>query len=203
MAEVETQFNDEGTGLFARQLSLQAEAGLVRAQLDLDRVFGDVGEPVVVGSAALGLMAWRDLDITVICPSLNKAQVIAIAGKLAAHPDMLEVTFRDDSGRWNQAPDAYPDGLYIGLRYHPEAMAEWRLDVWFVDDPERQSDLLHLRSMPGRLTDDKRLAILQIKTIWSARPEYRSSVRSWDIYKAVLDHGVRDPDEFERWLSSK
>jgi hypothetical protein len=89
------------------------------------------------------------------------------------------------------------------LRYHPAALAEWRLDVWFVDDPARQPDLEHLRSLPRRLTDDARLAILRIKTLWSARPQYGTSVRSWDIYTAVLDQGVRDTDDFGRWLASK
>jgi hypothetical protein len=54
--------------------------------------------------------------------------------------------------------------------------------------------------MPEHLTDDTRLAILRIKTLWSIRPEYGKSVSSWDIYTAVLDHDVRDTDEFERWL---
>jgi hypothetical protein len=37
---------------------------------------------------------------------------------------------------------------------------------------------------------------LRIKTLWSARPQYGVSMRSWDIYTAVLDHNVRDTDEF-------
>lgn len=33
------------------------------------------GTPVKVGSAALDLMAWRDLDITVVCSKLNIATI--------------------------------------------------------------------------------------------------------------------------------
>ncbi len=80
-------------------------------------------------------------------------------------------------------------------------LPEWKLDLWFVDDPARQPDLAHLRTLPARLTDDARLAILRIKTLWSARPQYGVSVRSWDIYTAVLDHNIRDTDEFARWLT--
>jgi hypothetical protein len=178
---------------------LQTEAAQVRALLDLDRVLAAAGEPVVVGSAALGLMAWRDLDITVVCPSIDKSAVLAVAAELAAHQDVKALQYRDDTGRWNQEPDQYPDGLYLGLRYHPAAQPEWRLDVWFVDDPSRQPDLAHLRTLPERLTDDARVAILRIKTLWSARPQYGSSVRSWDIYTAVLDHGVPTTSEFDRW----
>jgi hypothetical protein len=89
------------------------------------------------------------------------------------------------------------------LRYHPVVMRAWKLDLWFVDDPARQPDLAHLRTLPGRLTDDARLAILRIKTLWSTRPEYGKSVRSWDIYTAVLDHQVHDAEEFATWLGDR
>lgn len=191
----------EATGLLARQQALQAEAEQVRVRLGLDRVLGAVGDPVLVGSAALGLMAWRDIDTTVVCPSLDDRLVLAAAAELGGHPDVKALRYRDDSGRFNEDPQQYPDGLYLGLSYHPAGQAEWKLDVWFVDDPGRQPDLEHLRTLPGRLTDEARVAILRIKSIWSARPEYGKSVRSWDIYTAVLDHQVRDPAEFDRWLA--
>ena len=194
---------DQPAELLARQRALQAEAEQVRAQLDLDRLLGSVGEPVVVGSAALGLMTWRDLDLTVVCPSLDKRQVLGAATELAGHQDVKALQYRNDTGRWNQEPETYPDGLYLGLCYHPPELPEWKLDLWFVDVPARQPDLGHLRTLPGRLTDVARLAILQIKTLWSARPQYGTSVRSWDIYTAVLDHGVRSTDEFNRWLAGK
>jgi hypothetical protein len=139
---------DETAELLARQQALQAEAEQVRGQLDLDRVLGTVGKPVLVGSAALGLMAWRDIDTTVVCQSLEKGPVLAAAMELAAHRDVKTAQYRDDSGRWNLDPDEYPDGLYIGLRYHPADLAEWKLDVWFVDDPAQQPDLAHLRPAP-------------------------------------------------------
>jgi hypothetical protein len=189
--------------LLARQRALQAEAEQVRAQLDLDRVLGAVGDPVLVGSSALGLMAWRDIDITVVCRSLDKRAVLAAGAELAAHQDVHSLNYRDDSGRFNENPRAYPDGLYLGPRYHPAGGQEWKLDIWFVDDPARQSDLIHLRTLPERLTDDARVAILGIKTLWSARPEYGRSVRSFDIYTAVLDHHVRDADEFDSWLRQR
>lgn len=194
---------DEGAELLARQRALQEEAGQVRTRLDLDRVLGAAGTPVVVGSAALGLMVRRDIDITVVCQALDKRAVLTAARELAAHQDVKTMQFRDDSGRFNQEPEKYPDGLYIGLRFHPAETAEWNLDLWFVDDPDRQPDLAHLRAMPEHLTDGTRLAILRIKTLWSTRPEYGKSVSSWDIYTAVLDHHVRDPGGFDKWLKQR
>ena len=150
---------DQPTELLDRQRALQAEAGQVRARLDLGRVLGSVGDPVVVGSAAMGLMTWRDLDITIVCPSLDRRQVLGIATGLAGNQDVKAMQYRNDTGRWNQEPEKYPDGLYLGLCYHPSELPEWKLDLWFVDDPVRQPDLGHLRTLPERLTDDARLAI--------------------------------------------
>jgi hypothetical protein len=202
MTDVTKHCGDQRTELLARQRALQAEAEQVRLQLDLDRVLGAVGGPVVAGSAALGLMTWRDLDITVVCRSPGKGPVLAVAAELAAHRDVKAMQYRDDTGRWNHAPERYPDGLCLGLRYHPVALPGWRLDVWFVDDPARQPDLGHLRSLPGRLTGEARLAILCIKALWSTRPQDGTSVRGWDICRAVLDHGVRDTDDFDGWLTN-
>jgi hypothetical protein len=194
---------DDDAGLLARQDALQAEAQQVRGQLDLDRVLGALGTPVLVGSTALGLMVWRDLDLTVVCPALDQDAVLAAGAGLAAHPDVRTMQYRDDSGRWNAEPEQYPDGLYLGLRYHPAGAAEWKVDLWFVDDPARQPDLAHLRAVPGRLTGETRLAILRIKALWSTRPQYGASVRSWDIYTAVLDDGVRDAAGFDQWLARR
>ncbi len=63
-------------------------------------------------------------------------------------------------------------------------------------------DLAHLRTMPARLTTETRVAILRIKQAWDVRPEYGKSVRGVDVYDAVLDHGVRSLEEFEKYWAS-
>jgi hypothetical protein len=135
----------------SRQVSLQAEAQAVVAALDLESLLRSAGEPVLVGSAALGLMTWRDLDMTVICDSLDKARVLQLASHLATHSDVRTVQFRNDTGRWNIEP-SYPDGLYLGVAYRAVDGEEWKIDLWFVDEPDRQPDLSHLRTVADRLT---------------------------------------------------
>lgn len=184
----------DDTQLLARQSALQREADEVAADLDLGRLLTEAGEPVRVGSSALGLMTWRDLDLTVVCPSLSVEQVAGLAARLAAHPRVREVVFRNDTGSWNVDP-AYPDGLYVGLRYATAAAEVWKVDVWFVDEPDRQPDLEHVQTLRPRLTDATRAAILAIKDVWATREGYRSL----DVYTAVLDAGVQTADEFDVW----
>ncbi|WP_214412047.1 hypothetical protein [Sphaerisporangium fuscum] len=187
--------------LVQRQEVLQAEAGTVSLDLRLDERLSALGSPVWVGSAALGLMVRRDLDITVACPALGISVTEAVAqfgARLAVHPRVRQVRFRDDTGHWNTDP-AYPDGLYLGVEYRSAQGDEWTLDIWFVDEPERQPDLADLRTIPPRLTPETRMAILQIKDAWADRDEYGKTVRSVDIYQSVLDDGVRTPEQFSRW----
>jgi hypothetical protein len=185
----------------SRRLVRQAQQ--VWRRLELDRVLGAVGTPSLTGSAALDLMVWRDIDVTVTCPKLSDRPILDAAHELALHPNVPAMRYRDDRGHWNLDPHTYPDGLFIGLRYQEPRQAEWRADIWFVDQPERQPDLAHLRELPPKLTDDKRLAILRIKRHWSARPEYGRSVRSWDINTAVLQAGIRDLAGFNAWLANR
>ena len=178
---------------------LVAAAAAVRADLALDDVLGVLGEPHLVGSAALRLMVWPDLDITVVCEALDVAALYRAAVDLVGHRHVRQLTFRNDSGPWNSHPEKYPDGVYWGIDYR-DGRRNWNVDVSFVADADRQPDLRHVRELARRLTPETRSAILDIKRAWMERPEYGRAVRSFDIYTAVLDRGIRTPEEFERSL---
>ncbi|WP_370948768.1 hypothetical protein AB5J62_14755 [Amycolatopsis sp. cg5] len=187
--------------LLVWQDELQAEADEITAALGLDKSLAALGDPVRVGSSALRLMVRRDIDLTVVCPALDEATheaVWRIGADLVASPRVRQVTMRDDTGHWNTDP-AYPDGLYLKVEYRTLAGQTWNLDIWFVDDPARQPDLAHLKAFPERLTDEIRLAILRIKHAWAGNPGYGSLVTSYDVYRSVLDDGVRTPEQFEAW----
>ena len=192
------------TELLDRQRALQVEAEQVARDIKLMELAKPLGDPILVGSAALGLMVWRDLDVTVVCPRLDIDAVVQVGSRLALHPRMREVVFRNDTGAWNTNTNpTYPDGLYLGLSYRSAGGDDWKSDIWFVDEPDRQPDLEHIKTLPSRLTGETRLAILRVKSAWASRPEYPSVVRSFDIYTAVLDGGVRSPDDFAAWLAQR
>jgi hypothetical protein len=184
--------------LLQRQDKLQSEANAVCGDLRLDELLSSVGQPVRVGSSALGLMVLRDVDITVTCRALDSATLEAVAGigaRLAPHQRVRQVRFRDDTGHWNTDPN-YPDGLYLGVDYRSPQGHDWNLDIWFVDEPGRQPDLAHLTTLAPRLTPDARIAILRIK---QACVDRGSKVRGFDVYRSVLDDEVRTPEQFDQW----
>jgi len=190
----------DGERLRARQDHLQREADAVAEDLGLAGLLAPHGRVERVGSAALGLMVAADLDLTVVCLRLDdsvKRAVTAAGATLGLHERVRQVTFRDDTGAWNTDP-RYPDGLYLNVEYRSAAGREWTLDIWFVDEPDRQPDLAHVRDLPPRLTDAHRTTILGIKQALSERPA-ASRVPSYEVYRAVLDHGVTDVAAFDAW----
>lgn len=188
--------------LLLQQKALQDEASEVADELRLHELLSQAGEPVRVGSSALGLMVWRDLDITVKCSRLNQQLIAQIASELMLRAGVQELKFINDTGVYNTDP-AYPDGLYIGLKYKSQQGKEWKMDIWFVDEPERQPDLKHIITMPDLLTQERREAILRIKNNWASRAEYGKTVRSFDIYTAVLEENVSTPEQFQAWLDQR
>ncbi|MDU1443015.1 hypothetical protein AAGC94_17820 [Clostridium sporogenes] len=188
--------------LLKQQQELQIESKEILTELKLNDLLSPVGEPVQVGSSALGLMVWRDIDITVVCSELNINAIAQIASKLITYKGMREVKFINDSGIFNNSSD-YPDGLYLGLKYKSLKGMDWKLDIWFVDQPEKQPDLMHIKIIPEQLTPELRESILTIKSIWVMKDEYGKTVRSYDIYTAVLYDNVRTPYQFQEWLRSK
>ena len=180
--------------LLAQQAALQAETQALLTDLTLLELLGQVGQPSVVGSVALGLMAWRDLDVTMLCPGLDPDAIYMAMRPLIADPRLLRCECRIELGERN--PDtSLLDGVYWGLRCRavdPAADA-WKCDIWFLHEDTRQGDLGHLETLPPKLTPETRLAIIRLKSLWSQLPVYRRQVFSVDIYDAVLEHGVRTP----------
>lgn len=188
--------------LLTAQRLLQHEAAAVVADLRLDRTLSVLGNPVRTGSSALGLMVRRDIDITTGVPNLDDAAkdaIAALGARLSRHDRVRRVVFRDDTGGWNAEPDEFPDGMYLLVEYRDAAGATWSLDLWFVDRPERQPDIAHLTTLLPRITDEARVAILRIKQSLDAGPDYGASIHGIDVYRAVLDHGVTTPEEFEAY----
>ncbi|RKT87265.1 hypothetical protein SAMN05421805_102322 [Saccharopolyspora antimicrobica] len=185
--------------ILEREARTRSEADALVAELGLEAELSAIGSPTRVGSSALRVMVRRDVDITVTCAELDRAThraVTRLGAELALHEQVREVRLRDDTGRWNTDP-MYPDGLYLNISCRDTADHEWTLDIWFVDEPERQPDLTHLRTLAPRLDDAARAAVLAIKHELATRPE--DPIASYEVYRAVLDHGVVTPEEFAAW----
>jgi hypothetical protein len=113
----------------------------------------------------------------------------------------LSVRLAAKKSRFTNNVGGEPNGLYWGIKLGDERKGEWKLDVWFLDSASYEQHADYAAEMRERLTLEKRSIILTIKEAYWQRPEYRNSVTSDQIYRAVLENGVRDIYAFENFLS--
>jgi hypothetical protein len=183
-----------------RQERLQAEADELRRRWRLDEVLPRVGPVHYVGSYVSGLLVWRDLDVMVLVPSgFGPPELVGLLAELVTLPGVAGFDVHDERGPRS------PTGQRRDERWHVPLVADaasggWRLDLtlWLNDDHA------HLtrwhEELRGRLTPEQRGTILTIKDAWRTRPEYPDVVGGSDVYQAVLEGGVRTPEEFAGWL---
>lgn len=188
--------------LLQRQQALQDESRQVLEELNLPALLSAGGVVRQVGSSVLGLMVWRDIDLAVSSPGLGIARVWETLQPLYTHPRVRRIRYLNESGSYNSTGLQIDERYYFGVYYDTNAGNEWKIDVsfWLMQGihPEPVHD-----AISQQLTPETRLAILWIKDIWYQLPMYRNEVYSTDIYDAVLQHGVRTPGEFDKYLAQR
>ncbi|HEY6738285.1 MAG TPA: hypothetical protein VI076_05495 [Actinopolymorphaceae bacterium] len=190
--------------LLERQDRLQREATRIEAELDLPRLLGRVGRVVRIGSAASGLMVWRDLDVSIYCDGDAPGRNVATAlGELMARPGVRELDYRDELGPRSPSGGTHDQRHYATLRYVSAEGETWKVDLSFWTDTGPRGGFSDAAALRRRLTDETRLAILWIKDVLHRLDGYLREFAGIDVYEAVLDEGVRTPAEFEVYLTRR
>ncbi|CAA9575142.1 MAG: hypothetical protein AVDCRST_MAG49-4075 [uncultured Thermomicrobiales bacterium] len=189
--------------LLRRQDALQAEAGRVVVDLDLLALLAGAGRVEQVGSSVSGLMVWRDLDFNVLCRDLSSRRAFESMRPLLAHPGVARVDYRSETGHRAPAELRGDERYYFVTYLEVAAGATWKIDVsfWLSDAPRDQ--VPYIERLREQLTDETRLAILWIKDVWWRLPTYPDEVGGFDVYEAVLRHGVRTPGQFDTYLRAR
>jgi len=159
----------------------------------LQAILARHGDVHIVGSYALGLMTWRDLDIHVVREEQDVAAFFSLGGEIARLLTPHRMHFRDES---TAGTPGLPRGYYWGIYLGDERSGAWKIDIWQTD---RQAFDLVRRfadDLSARLNETNRAVILQIKAACWQHPQYRRGFTSADVYAAVLDRGVRDVPGF-------
>lgn len=187
----------EGEAVTDRALLALAEANqraawrLVR-RLDVEGAFRRAGaEARLVGSLRTGLLLKHlDVDFHVYSPAVSVGASFAAVAEIAVRPGVSDVGFKN-------------------LLATEEQCLEWHLRVADEEGRAWQVDLIHMPAgspfdgffervadrIAARLTPETRLAVLRLK---HAVPE-GMKVTGVEIYRAVLDGGVRTWDGLMAW----
>lgn len=179
--------------LIKKEEKLHKETDEILEELDLINFLSKFGKIEIVGSYKLGLMVWEDIDIHIITEKPNKKQALYILKDLLERSKVLSVTIIDN--RTKRVYPNYPEGFYIGIKYKNNE-TKWKIDIWLTSEKETEIDNL----IQEKLDENNRKYILEIKSKLFDNPKYRKDILSIDIYKAVLEKGVKNLEEFQNYL---
>lgn len=184
---------ERGRSLTQRSRERCRQARAILDELGLIASWSRFGRPVVVGAVAYELVLDPDIDLEIYCPRLDPADGFAVLARAARCPGMREGHFE------NHLSD--PDkALYWRIDYRDAVGEAWKIDMWSAPDDYPLPRGEHLVGPLRRaLTPELREAILRLKS-W--RKAAGVSFLSIDLYRAVVDGGVRQPEDLALWLSA-
>lgn len=193
--------SDEELGI--RQQLLQNEAKRLLAELEACGLFADVGAPLTAGSYVSGLMCWRDLDIGVLGgPEFGPHDVLRLLHRAVDIDGVVGFTYRDERGPRSPSGDRRDERYHVPIAVERDT-GVWRIDltIW-LHDIHANVTAWH-EMLRDTITEEQRRAVLRIKDVWHKLPSYPDQISGLDVYTAVLDHGVREPDQFAAWLAHR
>lgn len=182
-------------GILNRAEERRQRAFAIVEEIGLLERWGAYGRPVIVGAMAYGLVHAPDIDMEVYCPDLRVEHGFEVLGGCAASSPRV-------SGALFQNHLHDPDGaLYWSLTYRDDDGVEWKADMWSAPDNYSlpRSETI-VEPMNRALTDETRAVILWLKECRETDPSLKCL--SIDLYRAVLDDDVCDPDGLRDWLAT-
>lgn len=181
---------------FERQKRLHEQAEKILKELNLIKVLERCGDTKIVGSYALELMSWPDIDIVVVTEPDYK-QYLDLVNYLFEKENVYSLNLQDF--RKSIYPDR-PKGIYCGISYLVKPKTFWKIDIWFLPDDKTLNIVNEIKS---QLTDTTRIIILKIKNEMREKTKHGKEVSGVDVYKAVLDNGVKDLEGFSQYLKQR
>jgi len=152
----------------------------------------EYGEPHIIGSYCMDMMAWNDLDIYIS----NKTMSLEKLYGLSEHILSKYKPF------WYEAKQVIGDDkkAFWFHGFETEITGEvWNFDLWFFDDKEILKAQNYYKDINEKTSKNPVLKeiVIEIKQELIKRGQYEyGQYTSIDVYKAVFEHGVKTIDDF-------
>jgi hypothetical protein len=172
---------------------LRDEAFEIIEEFGFLEMLGQYGDARLVGSVALDLVVKPDIDFHLFIAKSDVVNVAeSIKSSLIADERIREIRVSDYLEN---------DSLKIGIDSLPGRSAEWSIDIWITSDIDTTGFEETDRIM-SLLNEDNRNTILELKRVYLGKGQLHDSMSSV-IYRAVLDDGVSNLEEFKKYLEDK
>jgi hypothetical protein len=190
--------------LINKQNSLQEEATEILEKLNLLVFLSKFGKAKLVGSAALGLMTWQDIDIDLAVDELKEDDYFQTVRYLFSNPEIKRLILSDNRNLDEKLKlQGIPVSMYLGVFVRGENGSEWKIDIRFVSGSLVRAEK-YINEIKSKLNDENREIILEIKSAICTHPKYiNKEIFGVDVYASVLDGKVKNFNEFKKYLSNK
>lgn len=149
-----------------------------------------IGTPHVVGSYQMDMMAWNDLDIDIENDGMDLPKLYRLTGQI------LE-TFRP---LWYEAKEeCTPEGKTVWFHGFEAIVGGelWNVDLWFFDRETIEAAERYCDNISRTASAAQKGQSISIKKGLLARGLYSfEKFHSTDVYRAVLELGIQNTDEF-------
>ncbi len=186
----------------------QADAYLRESQV-LDCIARH-GEAHFHGSYKLRTMAWHELDLFVGFRSLTMDNVYGFFNDIVRTVKPAEIFALDQIQHERRRGPENCFKLELTTRPYTKPQGGWKLDFGCIDESAWPANRAHSDRVLATLDDPKRAKIIKIKSALWHTERYRSATwkphdppRSYagaDIWEAVEQCGIDDPQEFLDWI---
>ena len=148
------------------------------------------GQPHIIGSYRMDMMAWNDLDIDI------ENNIMSI-DKLYQLSEWIIKTFKPV---WYEAKEEITEeGKTVWFHgFETNITGElWNIDLWFFDKDTIKTAEKYCDEIAEKASYTQKKEIIEIKQELIAREMYSfDKFSSMDVYSAVIDNGVTNIDEF-------
>jgi len=187
---------------------LQKAARSLLGDTGLLQLLGDTfGPPEVVGSVALDMMTWPDIDIHLPLAYADRRRLPDLMPTLYARFDSAgfavhRMNFLDDY----VDPHPLGAGLYCGI-WLVERSTErrpWKCDIWGWEPADFERRQERWRKLVADLAGADRDLILRLKDEARGRPGcYGDRVASMDLYVFAIEHAGETLDQLEAFAERR
>ncbi len=178
--------------LFEKSKQLREQAEQIIADTNVVDIWHGIGAEInLVGSIAMDLMMnHRDIDYHIYTDPFVLSDSFNAIALLAEHPRIRSITYTN-------LLDAEDSCVEWHATYEDDNGKNWMIDMIHIlrDSPYAGYFERVAQKIKEQLTDETRAAILDIK---HSIPEGRK-VMGIRIYRAVLEGGVKDLNDFYNW----
>ena len=178
--------------LLKQAKSLREEAQYILDAKGLLGCFDEQMSPVIAGSVVTDLMTEPDIDITCCSDTRDFDRLFNLWKKIGLEFSVGRLTYINPKiVPWHD----YSTGLYCGVKLRADSDRIWNVDIWMYTPKDFETVIKNHQSLAEKLQAIDRLMLLQLKS--------SCCQQSYEIYKAVLEYGVRSVDELTSYIEGK